>query len=79
MAKFVAMGIDGIEPEEYGPDKGSVISGNPRFRLWSLDEAKGGYPPGSGRPHRISGVLKTPIGNTVASSQGYPSFPRMGA
>jgi uncharacterized protein len=42
MAKFVAMGIDGIEPEEYGPDKGSVISGNPRFRLWSLDEAKGG-------------------------------------
>jgi uncharacterized protein len=41
MAKFVAMGIDGIEPEEYGPDEGSVICGNPRFRLWSLDEAKG--------------------------------------
>jgi uncharacterized cupin superfamily protein len=42
MAKFVALGIDGVEPEEYRPDKGSVISGNPRFRLWSLDEAKRG-------------------------------------
>jgi uncharacterized cupin superfamily protein len=46
MAKFVAMGIDGIEPEEYGPEEGNVISGNPWFRLWSLDEAKGGLSSG---------------------------------
>jgi uncharacterized protein len=46
MAKFVAMGIESVEPEEYRPDKDSVISGNPRFRLWSLDEAKGGLSSG---------------------------------
>jgi hypothetical protein len=44
MTKFVAMCL-GVESEEYGPDKDSVVSGNPRFRLWSLDEA------GSGNPH----------------------------
>ena len=51
MAKFVAMGIDGVDPEEYGPDKGSVISGNPRFRSWSLDEAKGGLASGIWEAH----------------------------
>ena len=46
MAKFVAMGIDGVEPEEDRPDKESVISGNPRFKSWSLDEADGGVSSG---------------------------------
>jgi hypothetical protein len=35
----------------HGPDKGSVISGNPRFRLWSLDEAKGGLASGIWEAH----------------------------
>ncbi len=46
MAKFVALGKDGIEPEEYGPDEGSTISGNPRFMFRSLDEAKVGLSSG---------------------------------
>jgi hypothetical protein len=78
MAEIVAISINGVDPEEYGPDKGSVIFGNPRFGLWNLDEGRGACAPGSGRPHRVSGALKTPIGNTAASSQGYPSLPRMG-
>jgi uncharacterized cupin superfamily protein len=42
MAKFLELGIDGVEPEEYGPDDGTVVSGAPRFRSWTLDEADGG-------------------------------------
>ncbi|AOO81937.1 cupin domain-containing protein [Bosea vaviloviae] len=42
MAKFLALGIEGVEPEEYGPDEGSVVSGAPRFRSWTRDEADGG-------------------------------------
>jgi uncharacterized cupin superfamily protein len=46
MAKFVTMDINGIEPEEDAPDQGAVLSGNPRFRTWALDEATGGLSSG---------------------------------
>ncbi|RXT51255.1 cupin [Bosea sp. Tri-44] len=46
MGKFVTMGVDGTEPETYGPDEGSVIAGAPRFRSWTLDEAEGGLSSG---------------------------------
>lgn len=46
MTKFVTMAIDGIEPETDEPDEGSVISGAPHFRSWTLDEAEGGLSSG---------------------------------
>jgi uncharacterized cupin superfamily protein len=33
---------EGIEPETGGPAPDRVISGNPRFRTWNIEEAEGG-------------------------------------
>jgi hypothetical protein len=46
MAKFVPIDISGIEPTEDVPSKESVISGNPRFTSWNVDEAAGGVSSG---------------------------------
>ncbi len=46
MTKFITMDIASVEPEQYEPDKGSVIWGAPRFSSWSLDEAGKGLSSG---------------------------------
>ncbi|MCM2292156.1 cupin domain-containing protein [Allorhizobium sp. BGMRC 0089] len=35
--------LAGIEPEEGAPDPQRIVSGAPRFRTWSLEEADGLY------------------------------------
>ncbi|WP_038169791.1 cupin domain-containing protein [Verrucomicrobium sp. BvORR106] len=46
MPNFIAMRIGAVEPEVEAPDSGSVISGKPRFKSWTLDEADGGLSSG---------------------------------
>src|SRR5687767_12873737 len=46
MTQFIAMDISGIEAAEDAPDRSSVISGSPRFKSWTLDEAEGGISSG---------------------------------
>lgn len=41
-ARFLAVAIDGIAPEEGGPAPDRVVSGTPRFRTWNVEEAEGG-------------------------------------
>lgn len=40
--KFLAVDITGIEPEVGAPAEGRLISGNPKFRSWNVEEAEGG-------------------------------------
>lgn len=40
--KFLSVDISGIEPEMGAPAEGRLISGNPRFRTWNVEEAEGG-------------------------------------
>lgn len=40
--KFLAVGITGIEPEVSAPAEGRLISGDPKFRSWNVEEAEGG-------------------------------------
>ncbi|RWX01947.1 cupin, partial [Rhizobium leguminosarum] len=42
MANFIPFGIDGVEPEFGAPEPGRIISGDPHFRTWNLEEAEGG-------------------------------------
>ena len=42
MARLLAIGTDGIEPEEGAPAADRLISGEPRFRTWNVEEAEGG-------------------------------------
>lgn len=42
MPGFLTISTDGIEPEEGAPPPERVISGNPRFRTWNVEEADGG-------------------------------------
>jgi uncharacterized cupin superfamily protein len=46
MTKFITMDISGSEATEDAPERSSVISGSPRFKSWSLDEAQGGIASG---------------------------------
>ena len=46
MTRYVPMTIDGIAPIGEVPDGSSVIAGSPRFRSWSLDEARSGLSSG---------------------------------
>ncbi len=46
MANFVATDVSGIRPTEEVPAKESVISGAPRFKSWTVDEAAGGISSG---------------------------------
>ena len=39
---WVPVNLDGVEPEEGAPATGRVISGEPRFRTWNVEQADGG-------------------------------------
>ena len=39
---FAAISTDGIEPEKGAPAPDRLISGNPEFRTWNVEEAEGG-------------------------------------
>ena len=41
-AKFVKVGIADIEPEIGEPAPGRLLSGNPKFRTWNVEETAGG-------------------------------------
>ena len=40
--KFLAISIDGIEPEAGAPAPDRLVSGNPRFLTWNAEEREGG-------------------------------------
>jgi uncharacterized cupin superfamily protein len=42
MTLFLDISIDGMEPEEGAPAPDRLVSGDPRFRSWNLEEADGG-------------------------------------
>ncbi|ANL27445.1 cupin domain-containing protein [Rhizobium phaseoli] len=42
VSNFITFGIDGIAPEFGAPEPDRIISGNPQFRTWNLEEAEGG-------------------------------------
>lgn len=42
MTLFLDISIDGMEPEEGAPAPERLVSGDPRFRSWNLEEADGG-------------------------------------
>ncbi|NMG41262.1 DUF861 domain-containing protein [Chelativorans sp. ZYF759] len=42
MPLLLTIAADGIEPVEGGPAPGRLISGDPRFRTWNVEEAEGG-------------------------------------
>jgi uncharacterized cupin superfamily protein len=42
MASYITFDISDAEPEIGAPDADRVLSGNPEFRTWNLEEAKGG-------------------------------------
>lgn len=39
---FAAVSIEGVEPEEGAPAPGRLVSGDPKFRTWNVEEAGGG-------------------------------------
>jgi len=39
---FLRISIDGIEPEGGAPAPDRLVSGNPSFRTWNVEEAEGG-------------------------------------
>ena len=39
--KFLTVDIAGIEPEEGTPAEGRLISGNPKFRSWNVEDVDG--------------------------------------
>ena len=41
-ARFLAIGIDGVATEEGAPAPDRLVSGEPRFRTWNVEEADGG-------------------------------------
>ncbi len=42
MGLLVSINTAGVEPEEGAPAPDRVISGDPRFRTWNVEEAEGG-------------------------------------
>ncbi|MFN7026739.1 MAG: cupin domain-containing protein [Pseudorhizobium sp.] len=42
MSSVLAFDLDAIEPEEGAPAPDRLISGDPRFRTWNLEETKDG-------------------------------------
>jgi uncharacterized protein len=42
MANFIPFNLDSVEPEAGAPAAERIISGNPQFRTWNLEEADGG-------------------------------------
>ena len=43
MSTFATFDIDTVTPENGGPDPARIISGNPTFRTWNLEEVDGLY------------------------------------
>ncbi len=41
-ALYLGFDLSGIEPEEGAPAADRLVSGDPRFRTWNLEEAEGG-------------------------------------
>jgi uncharacterized cupin superfamily protein len=42
VSHFRAIAIAGTEPEAGAPAEGRLISGDPKFRTWNVEEAEGG-------------------------------------
>ncbi|MBL8576282.1 MAG: cupin domain-containing protein [Mesorhizobium sp.] len=42
MTNFVEIDAENVEPEHGAPAEDRLISGEPKFRTWNLDEAPGG-------------------------------------
>ena len=42
MSFFLTISTDGIAPEDGAPAPDRLISGDPRFRTWNVEEAEGG-------------------------------------
>jgi uncharacterized cupin superfamily protein len=42
VSHFRAIGISGTNPETGAPAEGRLISGDPKFRTWNVEEAEGG-------------------------------------
>jgi uncharacterized cupin superfamily protein len=42
VSHFRAIGIAGTTPEAGAPAEGRLISGEPKFRTWNIEEAEGG-------------------------------------
>jgi uncharacterized cupin superfamily protein len=42
VSHFRAIGIAGTNPEAGAPAKGRLISGDPKFHTWNVEEAEGG-------------------------------------
>ncbi|MBZ9867060.1 cupin domain-containing protein [Mesorhizobium sp. CA15] len=42
MSAFLALNIDAVEPEAGAPPPDRVISGDPKFRTWNVEEGDGG-------------------------------------
>lgn len=42
VSHFRAIGIAGTNPEVGAPAEGRLISGDPKFRTWNVEEAEGG-------------------------------------
>jgi uncharacterized cupin superfamily protein len=42
ISHFRAIGISGTVPETGAPGEGRLISGDPKFRTWNVEEAEGG-------------------------------------
>lgn len=42
MSFFVSIDISAVEPEHGAPAEGRLISGQPRFTTWNVEEAEGG-------------------------------------
>jgi uncharacterized cupin superfamily protein len=40
--RFLTISIEGLEPEFGAPAAGRLISGDPKFRTWNVEEAEGG-------------------------------------
>ncbi|RUW96167.1 cupin, partial [Mesorhizobium sp. M2A.F.Ca.ET.037.01.1.1] len=42
MSAFLAVSVDSVEPEAGAPAPDRVISGDPKFRTWNVEERDGG-------------------------------------
>ncbi len=43
MSRFLSVATDGVAPEEGRPDPSRLVSGDPRFRTWNIEEREGLY------------------------------------
>jgi uncharacterized cupin superfamily protein len=41
-SKFLRLDTAQVEPEEEAPAEGRLVSGDPKFRTWNVEEAEGG-------------------------------------